>query len=289
MYKLIAIDLDGTLLNSYGEISKQDKHAIKEAIQKGIKVILASGRTFSAIENYAQDLGATEYVVSGNGATIYDIQKNEIIYNKCLTKAKVLKIANICEENSVYYNVYADKSIIANSLNYNTLFYHCENLRKPEEKRTAIDIVENVPKYINGLNNEEFLKITVCDKDKSIFIGIINKLKQIKNVEILDVSHMSRKTIKYGTEEREIEYYYTEISNENVNKWSAIEYLIEKIGIDKSEVVAIGDNVNDKEMIQNAGLGIAMGNSFSELKGIADIVVTDNNSGGIAEAIYKII
>ena len=98
---------------------------------------------------------------------------------------------------------------------------------------------------------------------------------------------MSRKKVKNGTDEIPIEYFYTEITNQNVNKWTALEFLMEKLNINQKEVVAIGDNMNDKEMIENAGLGIVMGNSNSKMKELADIVVKDNNSDGVYEAIEK--
>ena len=102
MIKLIASDLDGTLLNSYGEISKEDKEYIQELIKRGIKVVLTSGRTNSAMENFAEELGANEYMICGNGANIYDIQNKRNIYNQYLSKEKILQIANITEQNSIY-------------------------------------------------------------------------------------------------------------------------------------------------------------------------------------------
>ena len=89
---------------------------------------------------------------------------------------------------------------------------------------------------------------------------------------------MSRKKIKNGTNDVSISYFYTEITNENVNKWSAIEFLIEKLGIKSEEVMAIGDNINDREMIENAGLGVIMRNSSPLMKSISDVIVADNNS-----------
>ncbi len=179
--------------------------------------------------------------------------------------------------------------VIAKSLSYNVLFYHKENATKEEGKRTNINIVPNMYKYIESLSDEKFLKVTVCDDNKMIFNSIIKKLKLIENIDILDVSHMSRKIIKDGTNQVPIEYYYTEITNSNVNKWSAIEFLINKLHIAKEDVIAIGDNVNDKEMIQNAGLGVAMGNSSPDMKEIADVIVSDNNSEGVAEVIKKFV
>ena len=285
MYKLIAIDLDGTLLNSYGEISKEDKEYLQELIKQGIKVVLTSGRTNSEMENFAEELGANEYMICGNGANIYDIQNKRNIYNQYLSKEKILQIAKITEQNSIYYNVYTESSIITKSLNYNTLFYYSENNKKPENKKTNIEIVENISQYIKDLNVQNFLKVTVCDEESMIFNRIMKKLKQIKGVDVLEVSHMARKLIKYGREEKEIQYYYTEISNKNVNKWRAIEHLIRELSILPEEVIAIGDNINDISMLQNAGKGIAMGNSVPLVKEQADFITKDNNSSGVSKAL----
>jgi len=111
----------------------------------------------------------------------------------------------------------------------------------------------------------------------------------MRDIDTLDVSHMSRKVIKKGTYEVPIEYYYTEISMKDVNKWYAIEHLINKIGINKQEVIAIGDNTNDKLMIQEAGLGIIMKGSTPQITEVADYVTDDNNNEGVAKAIEKFV
>lgn len=260
MYKIVAIDLDGTLLNSFGEITPKTKEVLKNAIERGVQVVLASGRPVSAIENIANEIGSEEYLISGNGALVYDIKEKQIVYDKFLTKEQILEIVDICEENSIYCNVYTELEVIAKSLNYNVLFYHKENAKKPEGKRTNINIVTNLRKYIEDLDDSsKFLKVTVCDPNRLIFNGIIRKLRNIETIDVLEVSHMSRKTIKDGTDDVQIEYFYTEITNKNVNKWTAIEYLLEKENVKPEEVMAIGDNVNDKEMIENAGLRCCYG------------------------------
>ena len=98
---------------------------------------------------------------------------------------------------------------------------------------------------------------------------------------------MSRKLIQQGTEEVPIEYYYTEISSKDVDKWSAIEFLMNKLQIKKEEVITIGDNINDKNMIEQAGLGIAMGQSMPQLREIADYVTDANYEDGVAKALSK--
>lgn len=287
MYKLIAIDLDGTLLNSFGIVTEETKNEIKKIQQQGTDVILASGRPIDSIKAIADEIDSKKYFIAGNGAIVYDMKKDEIIYEKCLSKQKVLDIIKICEDNSIGYSLYTEKEILTKNLKYNVLYYHKENLKKPEGKRTKINIINDMYEYVKNNENSNFLKITICDEDKSVFNSIIRKLREIKDIEVLDVSHMARKTIKQGTEEIPIEYYYTEISRANVDKWYAIEFLAEKLNIKKEEIMAIGDNINDKKMIENAGLGVAMEQSTPVVINIADEVTTSNNSDGVAKILQK--
>ena len=285
MYKLIAIDLDGTLLNSYGMVSEKNKQALIEANKKGAEIVIASGRSTNSVKNIANDLGICNYIICGNGSLIYDLQHEEIIYDKFIDKKKALQIIEICEQNSIYYNIYTENMVIAKSLNNNVLFYHQENANKPDSKKTKINLVQNIYDYVAKLQNQNILKITISDNDNIIFNGIIRKLREIRDIDVLDVAHMSRKMIKSGTEEVSLEYYYTEITSKNVDKWYAIEYLIDKLNINKEDIMTIGDNVNDKLMIENAGCGVVMGNSAPYIKEIADMVVADNNKDGVAEAV----
>ena len=98
---------------------------------------------------------------------------------------------------------------------------------------------------------------------------------------------MSKKIIKTGTEEYKLEYFYTEVTNQNANKWTAIQYLADKLGMEENQIICIGDNINDYEMVKNAGVGIAMKNSALEKQKIADYITEDNNSDGVGKAIYR--
>lgn len=287
MIKLITIDIDGTLLNSHGEVTDKNKQTIQKVIEKGVDVVLASGRMPKAILPIANEINANKYLISGNGAIIYDIQKHEIVYNNYMRKEKVLEIVELCEKNSMFYNIYTNNSILTKSLNYNILFYHNENRKKTEDKKIKINIVNDMYNYIKNYNGEDLLKITICDNNKMIFNSIINKLKKIKDIDVLEVGHMSRKIIQHGTEEFEISYFYTEISNRNVNKWTAIQELMHILEIKEEEIMAIGDNINDIEMIKNAEIGIATGNSSPLVKKVANKVVSTNDENGVAEAIEE--
>ena len=287
MYKLVVIDLDGTMLNSYGVVTNETKEVIKKVEKQGVEVVIASGRPIDSIKEIAKEIESKNYFIAGNGAIIYDIKNDEIIYEKTLSKEKVLEIIKICEDNSISYNIYTENEILATSLKYNVLYYHKENLKKEESKKTKINLVKNMYEYIQNKEDVKFLKITICDESKAVFNSIIRKIKEIKEIEVLEISHMSRKTIKQGTEEFEISYYYTEISAGDVDKWNAIEFLMEKLKIKREEIMAIGDNLNDRKMIENAGLGVAMGQSTPTILELADEVTSSNDKEGISKILQK--
>ena len=289
MYKLVAIDLDGTMLNHYGEISERTKETVRRCIEKGVEIVLASGRPIDSIKAIAEELGIKGYFIAGNGALVYDIRKNEMIYENYIKKEKVLEIIKICEENSIAYNVYTDKVILTTNLKFNVLYYYKENLKKEENKQTNISIVENMYEYVENMKDEKFLKITICDQNSTIFHSIIKKVKEINGIEVLDISHMARKIIKQGTEEIPVEYFYTEISASNVDKWEAIEFLRKRMGLAKEEIMTIGDNINDKKMIENAGMGIAMKSSTMEILKIARDITETNDNDGVAIALEKYV
>ena len=287
MYKLVAIDLDGTMLNQYGIITEKTKKAISKAQEKGVEVMIASGRAITSVKRFSKEINSNKYFISGNGAITYDIKNNKILYENILSKTKALKIIKICEENSIYYNVYTENGIIAKNLSYNTLYYYKDNLTKPDENRTHINIVENVYDYFEQ-REEKILKIMICDEHKTVFNSIVRKLKELSEIEVLEVSHMSRKVIKQGTDEIALEYFYTEVSAKDVDKWNALEEIIGLMNISKEEVVTIGDNANDLKIITNAGLGVAMGESAPYVKQSADIIAPTNDEDGVAIILNKI-
>lgn len=284
MYKLVAIDLDGTLLNSYGQVTENTIKSLKNITENGIQVVLASGRNLDSMKAIATEIENIQYLIAGNGSIVYDIKEDKIIYDKYIQKPKVINIAKMCEKNSIYYNVYTSAGIITNSLKYNVLYYYKENLKKEDSKRTNIKVIKNINEYLNERKDVNILKICVCDENKNIFKSIIKKIRDLEDLEILDIEHQSKKIIQNGSENIPVEYFFTEISEKNVDKWNALNYLIENLNIKKEEVIAIGDNVNDKQMIKNAGYGVAMKGSTPEISQFADLI-TDytNDEEGVAK------
>ena len=250
--------------------------------------MIASGRPIDSIKTIAEEINSTKYFIAGNGAIIYDIQKDEVIYEKYIPKSKVIEIAQICQQNNISFNIYTEDKIITQDLKYNVLYYYKENLKKDANKITTIMKVDNILEYVKNDENLKCLKITVCDENQTIFKSIIRRLRAVENIDVMDVSHMSRKVFKQGTEDVNIEYFYTEISSTQVNKWQAIKYLLPILQVNPEEVIAIGDNINDKEMIEYAGLGVCMGQSTPVIKEISDMITDSNNEDGVAKFLEKI-
>lgn len=289
MYKLVTIDVDGTLLDMSGNVSDYTRKVFNKAKEKGVEIVLASGRPIKSTLSIAAELGIDNYIISGNGSILLDVKNDEYLFEGFLDNETVFEIAKFCELNSIYYNIYTTEEIVCNQIKYNTIFYYTENIYKPMDKRTDINLVENTYEYIKKLDDPKFLKITIADESKKIFNNIIKKLRQSYDLAILDTSYMSRKIIRQGSFNIEINYFYTEITNKNINKWAAISELIKKMNIQKEQVIGIGDNFNDIEMIQNSGIGVSMENSADEIKNVSDYVTEDNNNDGVAKAIEKFI
>ena len=99
MYKLVAIDIDGTLLDTYGQIPNENKETIKKAIERGTEIVLTSGRGLASVKNIAEEVGANHYVICGNGSVIYDFDQKKTIYQNYLDKRKVLQLIKICDDS----------------------------------------------------------------------------------------------------------------------------------------------------------------------------------------------
>ena len=272
----------------YKLVTENTKEKIKKTQEKGVEIMIASGRPIDSIKTIAEEINSKKYFIAGNGAIIYDIQKEKIIYEKYIPRQKIIEIAKICEENNISYNIYTEKNIITQDLKYNVLYYYKENLKKDANKITSIIKVDSILEYVKNEPNIKCLKITVCDENQTIFKSIVRRLRAIENIDVMDVSHMSRKVFKQGTEDIEIGYFYTEISSTQVNKWQAIKYLLPILQIKPEEVIGIGDNINDKEMIENAGLGVCMGQSTPVIKEISDEITDSNTEEGVANVLEKI-
>ena len=289
MYKLIAIDIDGTLLNSNGELSERTILAVKRVIEKGVRVVLTSGRVTNSVEMIAEKVNADKYLICDNGASIYDVAQNKTIWSREIEKSTVLDLIKTCIENDIYYMVFTDKEIIVKDLRHMALAFYKQRHNCKDEatgvtqfKYAGIEYIERIEKPIR--------RIVVCDQDRTIYNSIVKKLTKFNDIELMASPHISNKIIKNSDKTIILSYSYAEILPKNANKWSAIKELISRIGgISESEVMAIGDNFNDVSMIENAGLGVAMNNGATVAKEVARVVAPTNDEDGVATVLERYI
>jgi len=272
MYKLIAIDLDMTLLDRNKNISYRNKKAIELAKEKGVKIVLCSGRILKGVMYFAKVLGLHDQViVACNGAIVRDLKKNKDIYYVGLENEKSLEIARICKENDIYYHYYFQDTMIARRLDYSSKFYYEKNKELPKEERIDI-IIDDSEQTLKSCGNL-ITKFVIIDKD-------VEKVDRVR--EIIEKRLSGVETTKSDTN-------ILEVMKEGVNKKRALEFVCSYLGIDPKEIMAIGDNENDLQMIEFAGLGVAMENAIEELKKIADFVTQSYEDDGVAKAIEKFV
>ena len=262
MYKAVFIDMDGTLLGKDHTISEVNKSAIQKLLNKGILVVPISARPLHGILPLTQStLPANMPVVSLNGGYIY--HNNEIIYEANIPLPDVATIHQEVTQQDVAVMYYSQMDWFTAADN---------KMIKKEQKITAVKIqVQPFEQTLAGWKERG------TGPNKILIAGepdIILNLEQR-----LLLLHEGKLNI-YKSQPR-----YLEVMNLQASKTKAIEFLIAKYGINRNEVVAIGDNYNDKGMIEFAGMGVAMGNAPDEIKSVADYVTDTNNNDGVAKAL----
>lgn len=280
-YKMIILDLDGTLLNDYKEISKENIDLIKRAYEeKGIISVIATGRPLGYVNEICNLYGNcfANYIIACNGAVIKNVDKNEYMHKVTFTNAEISNLRNIfLQENADYMMLYSDEQVIIETKNSKSLENSGNNLGQEQTK------VENIEKVIT--NNPE-LKGFLCliSGNTSTLEKIIEKIHMLEAIEPSVICHYLCKT-EAGT----FEAKYIDIVKKGCSKKNAIQILADKLGIKQEEIMVMGDGGNDISMFECAGLKIAMANAEPYLKEKADFVTTSNNESGVANAIEKFI
>jgi Cof subfamily protein (haloacid dehalogenase superfamily) len=270
-YKLIAIDMDGTLLNSKNEISAMNRKAIKKANDMGIKIVLSTGRIFSSAIYYAKLLNINTPIISCNGAYVYEYYNSRLLYDNPIDPKNCIDVIRMAEENNMYYHFYNKDTFFANELNHTVLKYYRWNEDKRDRDRINIRIEENPIKIIEE-ENPNVYKFVFVDDNKDKITCFRKKLCTNKNIEVASSW-----------------WNNVEVMNREVSKGKALEEVCSLFGIKRDEVVAIGDNENDISMLKFAGLSIAMDNGEQIAKDVADFVTDSNDEDGVGKVIEKLI
>lgn len=266
-YKLIALDIDGTLLNSDNQITNTVKEAIKKSKEKGVKVVLCTGRPLKGVQKFLKELNLNEkgdYVTTFNGALVQDTYTGQSISHLTLN-----------------YNDLCDLYNLSLEIGSRSHFYDTKTVYTFNKDISDYTILEA---YLTGTH----LNVTTLDKVPRD-IGM-SKFMMIDHPEILDEcikkipdEYYEKYTIVKSTP------FFLEFLNKNANKGAGINLLSQKLGIKQDEIICVGDAGNDKHMIEYAGLGVAMGNATEEIKEIANYITLTNDENGVAHVIDKFI
>lgn len=282
MIKLVASDLDGTIIDRNNKIYENNFKAINDINHKNINFVICTGKTYPIIKGLCSKFNA-DYGIFGNGNQIINLKTGEEIYKKLLTNNQIYSSIDIAKKNNLHVHAYTDTELITEELKYMDLRNYRLQQNKFYDSSLKITIVPNLKEYLK-VNKTEICKLIISsDNDLS---NIKKSILKSQNVDITTIK-------KYGEYKDDIinkEYEYLDISPKGISKSSALNFLENYLQIDNSEVMAVGDNLNDLEMVKNSGIGIAVANAYSELKEVAKY--TTKNSvelGGFAEAVYKFI
>ena len=281
MIKLIASDLDGTMFEKGNVIPETNLKAINDINNSNINFTICTGKTYSLFKNICQDIG-TGYGIFGNGNQIINLKTGEEIYRKLLKNEDVLFCINTAKKLNLHVHLYTNKEVITEKLLYMDL-RNFELTKNDKNIDLEFKIVTDIQKYVKR-ENPEILKLVIsAEKDLA---SLKNEFAKNKNLQV----NLIRKVDKYRDEIIGKEYEYLDIMPAGINKEQALEVLENYLKIDKSEVLAIGDNLNDLEMIKDSGVGIAVANAYDEVKEVANYTTTTTaQNGGFAEAVYKFI
>jgi len=263
-YKLIAIDLDGTLLKSDRTISKRNISAINKANERGVKVVIATGRPLIGIMDYLKKIGARDedYVISYNGAMVKRIKNNETVHMMPLKKSDYEYLYDYSSKYGVHIHALTETYVTTPVMNSYT---------KIESELNDIEIKVEC---VSGINQDEILvKIMMIDDPEKLDQVVANLPEEVTN----------KYTVVRSSE------IFLEFLDRSVNKGTGVKIIADKLGIKSEEIICIGDAGNDVAMIKYAGLGVAMGNAFSELKEISDYITDSNEEDGVAKVIEKFI
>lgn len=262
--RLVAMDMDDTLLLDDWTISERVVRAIRQAQKQGVYVTFATGRATTSVLPYAQQLELNIPVITYNGAKIQEVLSSEILYRKVIPVETAKDIANWLLAQDIHFHVYLKDHIFVEKMNDWSRQY-ARATRVPVEET---DLLERLAAEKDGVEKILLMgepQMTIL-WEKKIHQRYEGKVRSTKSKP-----------------------HFLELIHPSVNKGAALAALAERLGVKREEVMAVGDSLNDIEMIRYAGIGVAMGNARSEVKEIADAVTATNLEDGVAQAIEEYV
>ncbi|WP_414147798.1 sugar-phosphatase [Erwinia sp. BNK-24-b] len=263
--KLIAIDMDGTLLNPQHEVTPDVKRAIQAARDKGVAIVLATGRPFIGIQRYLEELDLQQegqYCITNNGALVQQAATGDCVAESTLNYDDYLYVEKLARELGVHFQALTKSLLFTPNKDISEYTVHEASLTGMPLRYRAVEEMDK---------SATFPKVMMIDPPEKLDEAI---------TRIPQEAH-DRYTIMKSSP------YFLEILSKDVNKGAGVKALAERLGLSRDEVMAIGDQENDLAMLEFAGTGVAMGNGIDAVKAAAQFVTKTNTEDGVAHAIEK--
>lgn len=254
-YKLVVLDMDGTLLNGKNRVPRKNRDAIKNLMERGVQFVVASGRPYESIVPYAKNLCIDLPIISANGALVKSPRTNEVYFSSSLPGKWVEEILLFAQETTFAVSLYLEDEIL--SFDKNMIDLH-NNLEGLEAKKIE-----------NFAGNQPVLKILMANQPDIVAETIKRFEKKYRNELYVTSS----------------EPYFLEVMNVNASKGIALKQLMKKLDVSSEEVVVMGNNFNDIPMFDVAGVAVAMANSPHKVQKVSDFVTKSNIEDGVAFAL----
>lgn len=268
--KMIATDLDGTLFTDDKKISAGNLKAISEAVKAGVHFVPATGRALYTMPQDMKELEYADYAVTSNGAAVIDMKSRKPIYKKQIDLETARSVLSHAAKIGIMAEIFVDGRAYTLEKYMNDLVGYGVNPRFVKwytDTRIVVDKYDNILKKDTTVEN-----INMIFTDNDVRVETYKYLTEYENVEV---------TNSIGNN--------LEAGAKGCSKGEAVAFLAERLGITMDNVMCLGDNYNDMDMIKRAGIGIAVANGEDNIKSAADYVAKSNNDDGFAEAVYKFV
>ncbi|MEK8132184.1 Cof-type HAD-IIB family hydrolase [Paenibacillus filicis] len=262
MYKMIAIDIDDTLVNDENQVTEGTKQALRDALAKDVVVTLATGRMYASANNIASQLGLNVPLITYQGALVKTALGGEVLYERYLPQTAARAIFAYCKENELHLQTYINDQLYVRESNDKAVAYG---------KLSKIPFIVE-PEFDALADTPSFKLLIIDDPDK--LDRVAQELRELLGTQV----HITKS-----------KPHFLEIMHPEGTKGHALAHLAGHFGLELEQVIAVGDSYNDRELLETAGLGVAMANAVDPLKAIADYVTLSNNEDGVKHVVDKFI
>jgi hypothetical protein len=272
--RLLALDVDGTILDPYGALADGVRDAVDAARRRGMEVILCTGRRFRSALGPAQQLGLTGAIVVHNGVLVKDVPSGRTLADRFLPADVRSELLSLLREHGpplVYVDSYHEGTDILTE----------DRDRTHPFQRQYLDDIPDCVEFLSDLADTA--------RPDVIMMSTMAEREPLEELRKKVLARLGDRVLSHMLINKNYRGHILEFLAPGCGKWSALRDVAAGMGVDPAEIAAIGDDTNDVEMIREAGLGVAMGNAVPEARQAADWVVRSNAEGGAVEAIRRIL